>query len=125
LHPERPHRNQLQSGSLAPIVHPPEQPEQLTSDRRVGLEPEPLPEPEQPVDVRHEGDAIDPGSEPFQLASPDPHRCVEPGVLTPATSDAVSAVEQRLLPDVAPVVFPLEERMLARRGNQDEEPTVS
>ncbi len=73
LHPQRAYRDQLQPGGLASVVHPPEQPEQLTSDRRVRLEPEPLPEPEQPVDVRHEGDAINAGGEPFQLASTNPH----------------------------------------------------
>jgi hypothetical protein len=109
LHPQRAYRDQLQPGSFAPIVHPPEQPEQLTSDRRVRLEAQALPESEQPVGVGNQRDAVDATRKTFQLASADPHRCMEPGVPTPATSDAVSAVEQRMLADVAPVVFPLEE----------------
>jgi hypothetical protein len=125
LHPERPHGNQLQSGGLAPVVHPPEQPEQLPPDRSVGLEAQALPESEQPVGIGNQRDAVDATCQTFELASTNPHRRMKPGVLTPPTSNAVSAVEQRMLADVAPVMFPLEERMVARRGNQYEEPTVS
>jgi hypothetical protein len=125
LHPERPHRDQLQPGGLAPIVHAPEKAKQLTSDRRVRLEAQALPEPEEPVGVGDQRDPVDAIRQTFQFASPDPHRRMEPGILAATTSDAVSAVGQRMLPNVAPVVFPLEERMPTGRGNQDEEPTVS